>query len=174
MIKYLCLRSKAHYSDGNIDGAKVDCDEVLRRDPGNDTAKKLSAAYDSGAAANSLLSELLDDQAIEDRRLIRDRYERGLRYAKEQKYDEAIDDFSFVITLDPEYADAYRMRAGAYWARKDKDRKDKDYESSYAGYCEALQVNKGDVLSMRWRAKMFYYENSGSIDVDIADLFKQN
>ncbi|MSR49557.1 MAG: tetratricopeptide repeat protein, partial [Gemmataceae bacterium] len=43
-------------------------------------------------------------------------YNRGLAFGKQQKFSEAIDDFTKTIELDPNHADAYENRGAAYEA----------------------------------------------------------
>jgi tetratricopeptide (TPR) repeat protein len=71
-------------------------------------------------------------------------YTIGLSYAKSGEFEKAISILTSVISNNPEYSDAYQKRAASYLGINDR-------ESAYAGFNEAIQLNKNDYISMRWK-----------------------
>jgi len=74
-------------------------------------------------------------------------------------YDKAIVNFTEAIRLDPNYAEAYSYRAGAYYGKK-------DYDKAIADYTELIRL-KPDASSYSNRAGAYYLKKD--YDKAIAD-----
>jgi serine/threonine protein kinase len=89
-----------------------------------------------------------------------DHYDKGEALLEDGEYDEAIEQFTSAITLDPDHADAYNKRGYAYYSKKTYNRAIQDYDKAIAlddEYTEAYR-NRG----------LAYYAN-GEYDAAIAD-----
>jgi tetratricopeptide (TPR) repeat protein len=162
---YLCLRSKANYSLGRIDTAIIDCEEAINKNKDNPYANRLLECYNMKGSANGIIIEILyDGSENNDFSSWEEKYSQGLDNAKNSKFQDAIGNFTSVIICKPEYADAYRARAFAYLGIKDK-------ESALAGFKETNQINKKDLIAMRWISKLLC---DNGINTDITELFKNN
>ena len=60
--------------------------------------------------------------------------ERGLEYAQEGDFDNAIAEYTRAILLDPKFTSAYHNRGFAYFKKQDFDR-------AIADYTEAIRLN---------------------------------
>lgn len=87
---------------------------------------------------------------------------RGITYASLGQYDQAIEDFSYAIKLDPQDGLLRYNRANA---RRDK----RDYEGAIAGYTEAIELdsNYARAYYNRGLAKQAKGDTAGS-ETDIA------
>ncbi len=57
-----------------------------------------------------------------------DRYKHGEELLEDGEYDEAIEEFTAAITLDPDHADAYNKRGFAYYSTGNYDRAIQDFD----------------------------------------------
>lgn len=81
-------------------------------------------------------------------------YNRGLAYIREKRYEDAIDDFSRTIQLNPKVAQAYYNRALAYYTLE-------KYPAAMADLNQALALNGKDGSALYVRGLIF--ERSGCV-----------
>lgn len=78
-------------------------------------------------------------------------YEKGRTYFDLGKYSDAYANFSLAITLDPKYADAYKMRGRANIESHDRD----VVESRIADYTKAIEINPKDAEAYQLRGGVY-------------------
>jgi len=87
----------------------------------------------------------------------------GLTYLEQKQFDEAISEFTRVIEMSPDSADAYYNRGLAY-AKKN------DAEHAIADYSKAIELNPRDSDTYFNRGLAYYKENK--MEESIADYTK--
>ncbi|MEK7789444.1 MAG: tetratricopeptide repeat protein, partial [Planctomycetota bacterium] len=93
-------------------------------------------------------------QAIEiNSKLIAPHYNLGMIYLKKKKTDQAIKEFTKVIILDHDYANAYLNRAKAYELKGDRANAQNDYNSYQHAKAAFARIYKDELTSP-------YYEGS--------------
>ena len=85
---------------------------------------------------------------------------RGLEYFDKGYYDQAIDDYSASIALNPKNADVYNNRGNAYHAKRDYDRAIGDFD-------QAIAIDPAHALAYNNRA--IAYGTKGEFDRAIED-----
>ena len=70
----------------------------------------------------------------ENVRLADDAFNRGLAYARQGEYEQAIADYTAAIKLNPQLAEAYYNRGNAY-------RRQGEYDQAIADYTAAIGLN---------------------------------
>ena len=85
---------------------------------------------------------------------------RGYCYAAKGDNDAAIADFTHVVRLRPDHAEAYRFRGLAYW-------KEGNYDKAIVDFTEAIRLNPGYAEAFDGRGKA--YEAKGDFDKAVAD-----
>lgn len=179
------LRGKAHSSNGDMPSALKDFSSAIELKP------NLPLAYGNRAALYAQMRET--DQAINDasswiercpyKESVSARHARGVWRIELEKYDEAIEDFTEVLNLDPKHLIARFARATAYFNLKDFDKAiedwtfvlelqpqfskaylnvgeahaaKKDYGLAVKYYTEALRIEKKDQKTLfHLRAKAY-------------------
>jgi len=92
-----------------------------------------------------------------------DHNSRGMELYFEEKYEKAIAEFTKAIKLDPDYADAYSNRGGAYAAIE-------QYDLAIADYNKAIELDPEDADAYMYRG--WAYTDIGQYDLAIADYNK--
>ena len=88
---------------------------------------------------------------------------RGVAYAREGQYDQAISDFNKALEINPRDANAYNNRGVAY-ARKDQ------YDQAISDFNKALEINPRDANAYNNRG--FTYFRKGQYDKAWEDVHK--
>jgi tetratricopeptide (TPR) repeat protein len=124
-------------------------------------------------------------------------HNRGLEYFKQRNYEQAINDYSAAVSLNPGYADAYNNRGNAYHIKHDYERALADFDRAIAlaprhalaynnrgivhedrgeaelaiqDYSRAIEINPG--YASAYNNRGYAYERSGHEDLAIADFDK--
>lgn len=87
-------------------------------------------------------------------------FENGLVSLANQKYHEAISEFTEVIRIRPIDDGAYNDRGIAYEGKR-------DYDKAFADYNEAIRINPNDANTYGNRGNIYYYR--GNLDKAISD-----
>ena len=85
----------------------------------------------------------------------------GHRFANRRNYTAAIEEYSKIIAIDPNHADAYNFRGVAY-------QNSSDFDNAIADYSEALRIDPNNVDVLNWRG--LAYRDKNDIDNAIADF----
>jgi tetratricopeptide (TPR) repeat protein len=78
-----------------------------------------------------------------------DRFNRGVAYHDEGKYDLAISEFTKAIEINPTYAEAYCNRGAAY-------HENGLYDQAISDYSKALEINPRDHMAYKNRGSAYY------------------
>ena len=99
-------------------------------------------------------------QAITSVSSAEESYNRGSELLDKGEYDEAIDEFTKAIEIDPNYAEAYNNRGLAYYYTW-------EYDLAVADYDKAIEIDPdyADAYNNRGNA----YADNGQYDLAIAD-----
>ena len=137
--------------------------------------------------------------AIDRKKNKKSYYQRGIQYFKLGDYDKAITDFSKVILMDSQFADAYNDRGSAYKMKENYDkaisdykkaaqldkssgnaynnlgslyREQKDYVRAIKAYDKAIMVDKNNYLA--WNNRGFAKFEKGDFKDAISDFKRVN
>ncbi len=88
-------------------------------------------------------------------------YSRGIAYAAQEDFDQAILDFSAVLQIDPEYVDALVARGQAYGAQE-------KFDQAIENFSAALQIDSS--LAAAYRARGLSYSAIGRTEEAASDL----
>lgn len=67
----------------------------------------------------------------------------GVEAYQEDKFDEAIDYYNKVLELAPHFAEAYRERGAAYYAKGDKENAERDMQAYFRENPKAVEELSG-------------------------------
>jgi tetratricopeptide (TPR) repeat protein len=146
-------------------------EKALQKDKSRrfETAKEMCEALEQ--AWNSVRQReeqrTLDDQAwLEMERQRREAEEERQRqqvYYDKRNYDQAIEDYSKAIELNPQYADAYSNRGNAYYDKR-------NYDQAIEDYSKAIELNPQYAIAYYNRGNAYY--NKRNYDQAIEDYSK--
>lgn len=188
-------RAKAFSSLGEYDNAIADCGQVIAL-----KSDYLAEAY--ALRGNAYVAKGMPDQAEADFQQVRgldnevggaipnfDRYpERptdhfglGLAHLKNAAYgepgfyQEAIENFSRAIELDPGFAEAYKSKGDAYLGLAEEKAESAHYAQAIADYSQAIALNCSYAYAYWGRGYAYYergcsYRQQGSDDLSLADF----
>jgi len=91
-------------------------------------------------------------------------FDRGVAASEKGELDQAIDDFTKAIELDPKLAFAYNNRGNVY-------RKKGNYDQAISDYTKAIEIAPAETQIYINRAYA-YYEDKGAFDLALTDFDK--
>jgi lipoprotein NlpI len=99
---------------------------------GGDDAKKCAELASSPDLAIEHCSKAISSGQLAERPLSATHFARGNAFLQKGDFDKAIVDYDAAIRLDPQYAPAFRNRAGAWFAKGEMDKSIADLDAAIA------------------------------------------
>jgi len=153
---YYCERAEAYMKKGDYNQAHADIDKELKRYPKSQEAKDLDAELkklEEAARKEAARKAELDPNT---------HFNRGKTNYDKKDYDRAITDFTKAIQLDPDYVEAYKYRALAYYEKG-------NYDKVFADCNETIQRGNSTIKTSAYVIRANTYVKIGDYDKAIDD-----